>query len=154
MRRETRRTGVFTRRALITMGAQVAMLGGLGVRLWQVQVAKGARYATLAEENRVSARLIAPPRGRILDRFGEVLAGSRLNWRALLIAEQTADVFVIANNHYRGKAPANALMLKRAIGGRRAQAPAALIEAYPELAKAADPLPAPARRVSRQGRLF
>jgi penicillin-binding protein 2 len=92
MRRETRRTGVFTRRALITMGAQVAMLSGLGVRLWQVQVANGARYATLAEENRVSARLIAPPRGRILDRFGEVLAGSRLNWRALLIAEQTADV--------------------------------------------------------------
>ena len=92
MRRETRRTGVFTRRALITMGAQVAMLGGLGVRLWQVQVANGARYATLAEENRVSARLIAPPRGRILDRFGEVLAGSRLNWRALLIAEQTVDV--------------------------------------------------------------
>ena len=92
MRRETRRTGVFTRRALITMGAQAAMLGGLGVRLWQVQVANGARYATLAEENRVSARLIAPPRGRILDRFGEALAGSRLNWRALLIAEQTADV--------------------------------------------------------------
>ena len=68
------------------------MLGGLAARLYQVQVTEGARYATLAEENRISARLIAPPRGRILDRFGTVVAGNRLNWRALLIAEQTTDV--------------------------------------------------------------
>jgi penicillin-binding protein 2 len=92
MRRDTRRTGVFTRRALLMMGGQVALLGGLAARLYQVQVVEGGRYATLAEENRVSARLIAPPRGRILDRFGIVLAGNKLNWRALLIAEQTNDV--------------------------------------------------------------
>jgi len=92
MQRETQRTGVFTRRALLLMGGQVSMLGLLSVRLYQVQVVEGARYATLAEENRISARLIAPPRGRILDRFGTVLAGNKLNWRALLIAEQTDDV--------------------------------------------------------------
>ena len=92
MKRDTRRTGVFTRRALLMMGGQVALLGGLAARLYQVQVHEGARYATLAEENRVSARLIAPPRGRMLDRFGTVLAGNKLNWRALLIAEQTTDV--------------------------------------------------------------
>jgi penicillin-binding protein 2 len=92
MKRDTRRTGVFTRRALLMMGGQVALLGGLAARLYQVQVVEGARYATLAEENRVSARLIAPPRGRILDRFGTVVGGNKLNWRALLIAEQTTDV--------------------------------------------------------------
>ncbi len=92
MRRETRRTGVFARRALLLMGGQVAVLGGLAARLYQVQVVEGARYATLSDENRVSARLIAPPRGRILDRFGTVLAGSRINWRALLISEQATDV--------------------------------------------------------------
>ena len=48
---------------------------------------------TLAETNRISARLIAaPPRGRLLDRFGGIVAGNRLNWRALLVAEQTEDV--------------------------------------------------------------
>jgi penicillin-binding protein 2 len=57
-----------------------------------VQVVEGERYATLAEDNRISARLMAPPRGRILDRAGIVLAGNQLNWRALLIAEQTNDV--------------------------------------------------------------
>ena len=92
MRRDTRRTNVFTRRALLLMGTQVAVLGGLAARLYQVQVTEGGRYATLAQENRVSARLIAPPRGRMLDRFGTVVAGNKLNWRALLIAEQTNDV--------------------------------------------------------------
>jgi penicillin-binding protein 2 len=91
MLRETRRTSVFTRRALLMMGGQVAALGALAARLYQVQVLDGGRYATLAEENRISARLIAPPRGRMLDRFGTVVAGNRLNWRALLIAEQTTD---------------------------------------------------------------
>ena len=91
MRRESKRTGVFTRRALLIGGAQLAGLGWLGSRLYQVQVEEGARYSTLAEANRISSRLIAPPRGRLLDRFGTVIAGNRQNWRALLIAEQAAD---------------------------------------------------------------
>ncbi len=91
-RRETYRSGVFTRRALVLMGAQVAALGGLAARLYQVQVVEGARYATLANENRISARMIAPPRGRVLDRFGVTLGGSRINWRALLISEKATDV--------------------------------------------------------------
>ncbi len=92
MRRDTRRTGVFTRRALLLMGGQAALLGGLGVRLYQVQVAEAARYRTLSDENRISARMIAPPRGRILDRFGVVVAGNQINWHAVLVAEQTNDV--------------------------------------------------------------
>jgi penicillin-binding protein 2 len=55
-------------------------------------VEQGARFATLAEENRLSARLLSPPRGRILDRNGQVVAGNRLNWRVLLVAEQTQDI--------------------------------------------------------------
>lgn len=92
MKRESKRTGVFTRRALLLAGGQLAALGFLGARLYQLQVEEGARYATLAEANRISTRLIAPPRGRLLDRFGTVVAGNRQNWRALLIAEQTTDV--------------------------------------------------------------
>jgi len=101
MKHETSPTGVFARRALLMMGGQVALLGALAVRLYQVQVVEGARYATLAEENRISARLIAPPRGRILDRFGTVIAGNKLNWRALLIAEQTSDMTATLENFSR-----------------------------------------------------
>ena len=101
MKRETKRTGVFTRRALLVGGAQLAAFGALGAKLYQVQVVEGARYATLAETNRISARLIAPPRGRLLDRFGEPVAGNKLNWRALLIAEQTGDITATLDNFSR-----------------------------------------------------
>ena len=101
MKRETKHTGVFTRRALFMMGAQVAVLGGLAAQLYKVQVVDGGRYATLADENRISARLIAPPRGRVLDRFGTVLGGNRINWRALLISEQTSDVTATLDNFSR-----------------------------------------------------
>ena len=92
IRREVRRRTVFTRRALLIGGAQTLMLAGLAARLRQVQVQEGSRYATMAADNSVTARLIAPQRGRILDRFGVQLAGNLINWRALLIAEQTTDV--------------------------------------------------------------
>jgi penicillin-binding protein 2 len=92
MKREAQRTSVFTRRALLLMGGQVTVLGALGARLYQVQVQDGARYTTMADDNRISARMVAPPRGRILDRFGVVVAGSSTNWRAVLIAEQANDV--------------------------------------------------------------
>ncbi len=84
--------GIFTRRALLLMAAQVAALGALGDRLYRLQVADGRKYAALAENNRVSTRELAPPRGRIIDRFGVSLAGNKINWRALLLAEQTTDV--------------------------------------------------------------
>ncbi len=84
--------GVFGRRALALGAVQASLLGVLGWRLHRLQVEEGGRYATLAEENRLSARLIPPPRGRILDREGRVVAGNQRNWRALIVAEQAHDV--------------------------------------------------------------
>jgi penicillin-binding protein 2 len=98
---EGRRTGVFTRRALLIGGAQITAFGLLGAKLYQVQVVEGARYATLAQNNRVSTRLIAPPRGRLLDRTGAMVANNRLNWRALLMVEQTEDVAATLDNFAR-----------------------------------------------------
>ena len=83
MKKESKKNGVFTRRALLLGAGQLTVFGALSARLYQVQVVEGQRYATLAESNRISSRLIAPPRGRILDRFGTVIGGNKLNWRAL-----------------------------------------------------------------------
>ncbi|WP_235035098.1 penicillin-binding protein 2, partial [Roseomonas sp. 18066] len=91
-RDEERRSTIFTRRALLLGAAQLGMFGFLGFRLQKLQLEEGERYATLAEENRVSTRLLAPPRGRVLDRAGRVIAANDLNWRVLLTAEQTQDV--------------------------------------------------------------
>ncbi|MDE2006888.1 MAG: penicillin-binding protein 2, partial [Rhodospirillales bacterium] len=92
MRREIRTGRVFTRRALAVLAGQTALFGLLAARLYQVQVREGARYASLARQNSVSLRMIAPIRGRIRDRKGVALADNRQNWRALLIAEQSRDV--------------------------------------------------------------
>ncbi len=91
MRRERKRLSVFTRRALLAALGQAGLFGVLGLRLYRMQVTDGARYATLAADNRVSARLVAPPRGEIHDRYGALLAGNKPHWRALLMIEETAD---------------------------------------------------------------
>ncbi|MDO9501990.1 penicillin-binding protein 2 [Falsiroseomonas sp.] len=91
-REQERVRGIFSRRALVLGLGQMGLLGFLAHRLHRLQVDEGERYATLAEENRLSARLLAPPRGRVLDREGRLIAGNQLNWRALLTAEQTTDV--------------------------------------------------------------
>lgn len=92
MRRETGQNNVFTRRALLMGAGQLGVFGLLAAKLHQVQIVEGERYALLAENNRISARLIAPPRGRILDRSGAVIGGNQLNWRALLTAELATDI--------------------------------------------------------------
>ncbi len=91
-RREQRRSSVFARRALIVGGVQLAAFGLLAERLWQMQVVDAGRYRTLADKNRISARLLAPERGRILDRFGLPLADNRQVWRASLIAGEARNV--------------------------------------------------------------
>ncbi|MGH7119814.1 MAG: penicillin-binding protein 2 [Acetobacteraceae bacterium] len=88
---EKRRFGAFTRRALMLGAGQAGLFGLLGFRLYRLQVRDGTHYATLAKDNRVSARLVAPPRGEIHDRSGTLVAGNKPHWRALLMVGHTAD---------------------------------------------------------------
>jgi uncharacterized protein YecE (DUF72 family) len=62
-----------------------------------------------------------------------------------IAAAGAEEIFVIANNHYRGKAACNALELRRALEDPGAAAPQPLAEAFPRLG---------AGRAPRQGRLF
>ena len=45
-----------------------------------------------ADENRINLRLLAPPRGRIFDRFGVPLADNRQNYRVVIVPEQAGDI--------------------------------------------------------------
>lgn len=45
----------------------------------------------------------------------------------------TREVYVITNNHYKGKAVANAVMLKSMVSGERVPVPSGVFEAYPEV---------------------
>ena len=90
-KKDKSRYATFTRRALGMGAGMTAIFGVLAGRLYQLQIRDGEEYKAEAENNRVSERLLAPPRGRILDRFGLELANNRRNYRVLLVAEQASD---------------------------------------------------------------
>lgn len=92
MQRDNSRSDLLTRRAAILAGGQLVLLGTLAGRLYYLQVVEAKRYAKLAEENRISIRLLVPPRGRIVDRFGVPLAINRPTYRVVVVAEQAGDV--------------------------------------------------------------
>ena len=55
------------------------------------------------------------------------------------MAGETAEVYVVQNNHFRGQALANALQLRRLIEKRAPAAPRQLVATYPELQDAVAP---------------
>ncbi len=88
MKRETGRYKTFSRRSALLVGGQGLLLSALVSRLYYLQVIRSEEYRMLADENRISLRLLAPPRGLIVDRNGEVVAGNMQNYRVLLVPEQ------------------------------------------------------------------
>ena len=92
MQREVQRHKRFSRRAAILVGGQTLLVAALSARLYQLQIVDSERYKVLADENRISLRLLAPPRGRILDRFGVPLADNRQDYHLVIVAEQTSDI--------------------------------------------------------------
>jgi penicillin-binding protein 2 len=92
MQREAQRHKVLTRRAAILAGGQAALLAALAGRMYQLQILDSDRYTVLADENRINLQLLAPARGRILDRFGVPLADNHQNYRLVIVPEQAGDI--------------------------------------------------------------
>lgn len=83
---------VFTRRAIVVGGIQVALLGVMGTRLAYLQVAEGKRYRMLSDKNRIHTRIVPPSRGEIVDRYGKPLAVNAQNFRVMMTPEQVEDI--------------------------------------------------------------
>ena len=92
MNRDNDKGKVLILRSLVLGGAQLFFLFLLVFRLYYLQVYQADKYKTLADENRISTRLLVPPRGIIYDRHENMLAGNKQNFQALMVAEQTTDV--------------------------------------------------------------
>jgi len=83
---------VFSRRLAILGGLKIAMVATLAGRLYYLQVIEGEKYKLLSDENRINHRILFPPRGLIVDRFGIPLATNSPSYRAILVAEQTPNL--------------------------------------------------------------
>lgn len=83
----------FTRRTAIMATGGLAMIGSLLARMYYLQVIKAEKYTMLADENRISVDLIPPLRGKIYDRFGEVLATNRRNFKVEVVPAQVKEKY-------------------------------------------------------------
>ena len=92
MNRDNDKGKVLIRRSLIMAFGKFFLLMVVIGRLYYLQVYQADRYKTLADENRISTRLLIPPRGIIYDRNGEMIARNEQNLQALIVAEQTPNV--------------------------------------------------------------
>jgi penicillin-binding protein 2 len=82
----------FTRRAVLLAGGKLVLFSTLAARMYYLQVVESERYQTLAEDNRINLRLLAPLRGRILDRNGVEVAANQQNYRLIIVTERSPDV--------------------------------------------------------------
>ncbi len=92
MNRDNDKGKVLIRRSLIMALIKFLLLMVIIARLYYLQVYQADRYKTLADENRISTRLLVPPRGIIFDRNGVTIASNQQNFQALIVAEQAPNV--------------------------------------------------------------
>lgn len=92
MKPEQTQDKIFNRRAAILAAGQLTVFAGLSARMYYLQVLEADRYRVLAEENRISLRLLPPPRGEILDRKNRSLAINVQIYRLVIVPEQAKNV--------------------------------------------------------------
>lgn len=92
MNRDNDKGKVLIARSLFMALGKFLLLMVIVGRLYYLQVYQADRYKTLADENRISTRLLIPPRGVIYDRNQVQIATNKQNFQALMVAEQTPNV--------------------------------------------------------------
>ncbi|MBN8531372.1 MAG: penicillin-binding protein 2 [Alphaproteobacteria bacterium] len=98
LRAENDRQIFFTRRALVLGAVKLGVAGVLAGRLYYLQVVRSGEFVTLSDSNRIKLQLILPPRGRILDRFGEQMAYNKVNYRCVFNMEQGQEVKAVISH--------------------------------------------------------
>lgn len=89
---DDRKFKTYTRRASLISGGMLVLSSALVGRMYFLQVVGRSQYELLADENRISLRLLVPERGDILDRFGRPISINRTDYRINIIPEQADDM--------------------------------------------------------------
>lgn len=92
MNRDNDKGKILINRTIFLCCLQLVLLIVIIFRLYYLQVYQADKYKTLADENRISTRLLVPARGIIYDRHGNIVAGNRQNFQAMIVAEQTLSI--------------------------------------------------------------
>ncbi|MBP5399186.1 MAG: penicillin-binding protein 2 [Alphaproteobacteria bacterium] len=92
MNRDNSKGKVLIYRTIAWCVIQLLLFVVIVARLYFLQVFEADKYKTMSDENRISARILVPPRGVVFDRNGYVLAGNKQNFQAMIVAEQATNV--------------------------------------------------------------
>ena len=92
MNRDNDKGKILINRSYIMIITKLVLLLIIVLRLYYLQVYQADKYKMMADENRISTRLLIPPRGVIYDRNGVMVASNRQNFQAMIVAEQTPDI--------------------------------------------------------------
>lgn len=84
--------GTFHRRIFLMGGVTALGIFALGGQLALLQIVQGGKYKRLSAANQFNFRVVPPPRGKILDRNGNVIAGNRPSFRVLIIRNEIDDL--------------------------------------------------------------
>ncbi len=92
LRDHGREAQLYRRRALIAGVGAILLVAGLAARLLYLQYYGYQHYTTLSDDNRLRIEAIAPTRGLIYDRDGQVLAQNLPSFRLELVPERVDDL--------------------------------------------------------------
>lgn len=130
MRRSARDTDEsarkITRRGLFLGGSMAAIVAVLGARMRHMQVDQADEFRLLAEDNRISIRLIPPARGLIYDRNGKLIAGNEQNYRVVISRDDAGNVEDVLNR-LSGILPISTEDFDRALKEARRRSPLPII---------------------------
>ena len=71
----------------VTAAVVLVAFGLLGIRLWYLQVDKGAEMRLMSEQNRVRLVRVPAARGVVYDRHGEILVDNRPSFDVVFVPE-------------------------------------------------------------------
>jgi len=83
---------VFSRRVIVAMLIVLGLFGLLITRFYGLQVTEHDSYMTMSDRNRIQVRPVAPNRGLIYDRNGDLLAENRPSYTLSIIRERVKDL--------------------------------------------------------------
>ncbi|RUS59449.1 penicillin-binding protein 2 [Pseudorhodobacter sp. E13] len=117
-----------TRRGLFLGGSMAAVVAVLGARMRHMQVDQADEFRLLAEDNRISIRLVPPARGQIYDRNGKLIAGNEQNYRVVISRDDAGNVEDVLNR-LSGILPISDEDFERALKEARRRSPLPIIVA-------------------------
>ncbi len=105
-----------------------AFVAVLGARMRYLQVEKADEFRLLAEDNRISIRLIPPGRGLIQDRNGKLVAGNEQNYRVIISREDAGDAAAVLHR-LAGIVPISPEDMERALKEAKKRSPLPIVVA-------------------------